>query len=63
MVMTGIAKMVTQSIPCKSPNPWVSCLGLNKCAEIFPDPTRNVSVEPTPQHQGLKSVTCNYQEA
>ena len=44
-------------------NPWGPCLGLNKCAEIFPDPTHNVSVEPTLQHQGLKSIVCNYQEA
>ena len=53
MGMTGIAKMVTQSIRCKSPSPWGSRLGLNKCGEIFSDPTRNVSVEPTLHHQGV----------
>ena len=63
MGMTGIAKMVTQSIRYKSSSPWGTRQGLNKCAERFSDPTRNVSVEPTLQHQGLKSIVCNYQEA
>jgi hypothetical protein len=53
MGMTGIAKMVTQSIRYISPRPWGSCLGLNKCAEIFSDPTHNVSVEPTLHRVGV----------
>ena len=57
--MTGIAKIVTQLIRCKSPSPWGSCLGLNKYAEIFSDPTRQESVEPTLHHQEFLNTRVN----